>query len=203
MAIYYNTQGEKYLETSDSNYGERLQNACLLWEKRIKQDGDGDVLYLPIAVANDCSAIGAFYDRNFYVLCKSSFSTTFAFKVCEALNKRSYITETALEDVVTPVEFIEMTEGGFNPTNGYSDPSKKYMRATVDDENDNVEHPKHYTSGKYECIDELRALFGDEAVKAFCRCNVYKYHKRAALKNGEEDLKKADWYMGYLMKLVN
>lgn len=66
---------------------------------------------------------------------------------------------------------------------------------------DNVEHPKHYTSGTYECIDELRQLFGDEAVKAFCRCNVYKYHKRAALKNGQEDLMKADWYMGYLIKM--
>lgn len=63
-----------------------------------------------------------------------------------------------------------------------------------------VNHPKHY-QGKYECIDEMIAMFGVEAVKHFCMCNVYKYRFRAARKNGEEDIKKAEWYMEYLMRL--
>lgn len=37
----------------------------------------------------------------------------------------------------------------------------------------NVDHPEHY-QGKHECIDEMIALFGVEAVKGFCKCNVYK-----------------------------
>ena len=61
-------------------------------------------------------------------------------------------------------------------------------------------HPKHY-QGKYECIDEMIALFGVRAVKDFCRCNVYKYRFRADRKNGEEDIKKAEWYMEKLMEL--
>jgi hypothetical protein len=65
----------------------------------------------------------------------------------------------------------------------------------------NVNHPKHYTTGKYECIDEMRAVFGDEAVKAFCKCNVWKYRYRANQKGGDEDLNKADFYIEYLMKL--
>ena len=65
---------------------------------------------------------------------------------------------------------------------------------------DNVNHPQHY-QGKHECIDEMIAMFGVEAVKGFCKCNVYKYRYRAGRKNGEEDLKKAEWYMDYLMKL--
>lgn len=65
---------------------------------------------------------------------------------------------------------------------------------------DNVNHPTHY-QGKHECIDEMIAMFGVEAVKGFCKCNVYKYRYRADKKNGEEDLKKAEWYMDYLMKL--
>lgn len=65
----------------------------------------------------------------------------------------------------------------------------------------NINHPKHYMSGKHECIDEMRAMFGDEMVKAFCRCNVYKYLYRANMKNGEEDREKAAWYIDYLMKL--
>lgn len=63
-----------------------------------------------------------------------------------------------------------------------------------------VNHPAHY-QGKHECIDEMIALFGVEAVKAFCKCNVYKYRFRAANKNGQEDLDKADNYMDILMKL--
>lgn len=39
---------------------------------------------------------------------------------------------------------------------------------------DNVNHPFHY-QGKYECIDEMVALFGVDAVRHFCMCNVYKY----------------------------
>lgn len=66
--------------------------------------------------------------------------------------------------------------------------------------NEAVNHPTHY-QGKYECIDEMRALFGDEAVKHFCMCNAYKYRFRANRKNGEEDIKKAEWYMEYLMWL--
>lgn len=38
-------------------------------------------------------------------------------------------------------------------------------------------------------------LFGLEAVRWFCLCNVWKYRKRAVYKNGEEDMKKSDWYM--------
>jgi hypothetical protein len=63
-----------------------------------------------------------------------------------------------------------------------------------------VDHPAHY-QGKRECIDEMIALFGVEAVKHFCMCNVYKYRFRAANKNGQEDLDKADWYMDKLMEL--
>lgn len=67
-------------------------------------------------------------------------------------------------------------------------------------EQNNVNHPKHY-QGKHECIDEMIALFGVEAVKHFCMCNVYKYRYRASAKNGQEDLDKADVYMEFLMKL--
>ena len=67
---------------------------------------------------------------------------------------------------------------------------------------DNVNHPAHY-SGKHECIEVMRVLFGDEAVKAFCRCNSFKYRFRADRKNGEEDIKKAEWYEDYLFSMEN
>ena len=65
---------------------------------------------------------------------------------------------------------------------------------------ENVNHPAHY-QGKHECIDEMIALFGIDAVRCFCACNVYKYRFRAANKNGAEDLAKAEWYMDKLIEL--
>ena len=69
-------------------------------------------------------------------------------------------------------------------------------------EHDSVNHPSHYCQeGSMECIDEMVAVFGKEAVMNFCLCNVWKYRKRAIFKNGEEDLKKSDWYMKKYVEL--
>lgn len=70
--------------------------------------------------------------------------------------------------------------------------------------NDPVNAPAHYTqNGDNECIDVMRWLFGDEAVMAFCRCNIFKYRFRAGMKNGEQDIAKAVWYENYLRKMLN
>lgn len=63
-----------------------------------------------------------------------------------------------------------------------------------------VNHPSHY-QGANECIDVMRAMFGDEAVRGFCKCNAYKYRFRAEHKNGAEDIRKAEWYESYLMDM--
>lgn len=69
-------------------------------------------------------------------------------------------------------------------------------------EHDPVNHPSHYTNGGMECIDEMVLIFGETTVANFCLCNVWKYRKRALYKNGEEDLKKADWYMAKYKELI-
>lgn len=66
---------------------------------------------------------------------------------------------------------------------------------------ESVNHPEHY-QGKNECIDVMLAMFGKEAVKHFCMCNAYKYRFRADRKNGDEDIKKAEWYETKLIELV-
>ena len=68
---------------------------------------------------------------------------------------------------------------------------------------DNI-NPKHYRrDGGIESIDEMEMVFGTEAVMHFCLCNVWKYRYRAADKNGEEDLRKSDWYMKKYCELKN
>lgn len=83
---------------------------------------------------------------------------------------------------------------------GEEEKLKEHYEILFGSESNNVNHPKHY-QGKHECIDEMIAMFGVEAVKHFCMCNVYKYRFRASAKNGQEDLDKADWYMDKLMEL--
>lgn len=59
--------------------------------------------------------------------------------------------------------------------------------------NDNVNHPSHYTDGKYECID-----FIESWGLGFHLGNAVKYITRAGKKDPEktkEDLEKALWYL--------
>lgn len=65
----------------------------------------------------------------------------------------------------------------------------------MEDKKDNI-NPKHYRrDGGFESIEEMEMIFGIDATMNFCLLNVWKYRYRAADKNGEEDLRKSDWYM--------
>lgn len=79
------------------------------------------------------------------------------------------------------------------------DDAYKYIIEHLDDEEDEddiINHPNHYCAeGAMESIDEMVLVFGKEAVKNFCLCNVWKYRYRAPFKNGEEDIAKSHWYM--------
>lgn len=68
---------------------------------------------------------------------------------------------------------------------------------------DNVNHPEHYSSGKFDCIDAMIEAFGEEAVYWFCICNAFKYLWRHKKKNKSEDLEKANWYENYAIKLYS
>lgn len=52
---------------------------------------------------------------------------------------------------------------------------------------DNVNHPAHYETGKFECIDVMVETQGVEATQDFCVCNALKYVYRHKKKNGLED----------------
>lgn len=67
--------------------------------------------------------------------------------------------------------------------------------------NDNVNHPSHYETGSFECIDVMLETQGKEAVKNFCLCNAFKYIYRHNNKNGLEDIQKAKWYIDKYIEL--
>lgn len=64
-------------------------------------------------------------------------------------------------------------------------------------------HPKHYAYSKYECINVLKDILGEEGFKEFCRGNVFKYLWRYNHKNGKEDLLKAKYYLEKLVEVLN
>ena len=67
---------------------------------------------------------------------------------------------------------------------------------------DVVERPQHYTSTSIECIDAMMETQGVEATKQFCICNAFKYLWRHNAKNGDEDIKKASWYLNKAVSLM-
>lgn len=68
-----------------------------------------------------------------------------------------------------------------------------------------VDHPAHYKqANRRECIEEMRIVFGDEAVMQWAIMTAYKYRYRAGNKadnSAEQDHAKAEWYLKYAEQL--
>lgn len=71
----------------------------------------------------------------------------------------------------------------------------------LSEKTDNVNHPAHYETGKFECFDVMIETQGKEAVLNFCICNAFKYIYRFRNKGGDEDIKKANWYLSKYLEL--
>lgn len=82
------------------------------------------------------------------------------------------------------------------------EPVKEEITKLVDSLDTKV-HPEHYTYSKYECINVLKDVLGEEGFKEFCRGNVFKYLWRYNHKNGKEDLLKAKYYLEKLVEVLN
>ena len=70
---------------------------------------------------------------------------------------------------------------------------------------DMVNHPPHYTAGGVECIDAIRAALTchTDPYSAWLTGQVIKYIWRWPMKNGVEDLEKAQFYLERLIKEIN
>lgn len=64
---------------------------------------------------------------------------------------------------------------------------------------DNVNHPSHYTFGKIEVMDYIEDKLSDVECEGYFVGNIIKYVSRFRKKNGIEDLKKAQWYLNRLI----
>lgn len=68
---------------------------------------------------------------------------------------------------------------------------------------DSVNHPSHYETGKFECIEVMREALGEDVVKGFCLGNAFKYIYRCMHKHEGplEDVRKAIWYLDKFVDL--
>ena len=72
----------------------------------------------------------------------------------------------------------------------------------LEDYDDPVNHPSHYTAGGIECIDAIAAALTsqNDPVAAWLTGQCLKYLWRWPLKNGLEDLKKTRFYLDRLIE---
>lgn len=61
--------------------------------------------------------------------------------------------------------------------------------------------PEYYSRHAFECLEEMRLMFGTDAVITFCKLNVWKYRYREGAKPNTDDAKKADAYLEYINRL--
>lgn len=85
----------------------------------------------------------------------------------------------------------------------YMERHEEFMRRKLkEEEQAAVRGPSHYNQGNIECIDYLRDSMGSEGFTYVCEGNVKKYLHRWRVKNGLEDLKKAQVYLNWLVETV-
>lgn len=112
------------------------------------------------------------------------------------------LTAKDYEDGIKAFEDYEKSKVG----KSIGDGAKTLLHATHEptqgSEYDVVTKPRHYASTSIECIDAMRETQGDEAVKHFCECNAFKYLWRHNSKNGDEDVRKASWYLNKAVEIM-
>ncbi len=74
----------------------------------------------------------------------------------------------------------------------------------MENSKDMVNYPSHYAdSCSMECFDAMKMAFGIDNMIAHCKITAFKYLWRHKYKNGEEDVKKALWYIDRANELVS
>ncbi len=62
-------------------------------------------------------------------------------------------------------------------------------------ESDVVNRPIHYRQGVIECVDAMRSALTEEEFRGGCKKEALQYIWRERHKNGDEDLRKAIWWL--------
>ena len=98
-------------------------------------------------------------------------------------------------------DWLDIPNPGYVFSSGLYWPHRRriFMSDTLHDlstpQPDLVNSPPHYRQGDIECIDAIRSALTDEEFRGYVKGNAIKYLWREKHKGGDEDLKKAAWYL--------
>ena len=84
---------------------------------------------------------------------------------------------------------------------GDADVRAEWAEKAAEGRKDAVNNPSHYNQGGIECIDYIEQQLGEGFIE-YCEGNVHKYLHRWRYKNGDEDLRKALWYLERMLTKV-
>ena len=99
-----------------------------------------------------------------------------------------------------PYDLTRVIDLSYELDKKYATDSKLENAKTTETKSDPVNSPTHYQTGLIETIDSIKNILGHEKFQAYCTGNVIKYLSRYREKNGLEDLKKAETYVGFIIK---
>jgi hypothetical protein len=106
--------------------------------------------------------------------------------------REDVISETTWFD---PIDEVSECPGGVCPVPW----ATKEEAPVIQD--DQVNHPSHYTDGEIECIEAIESQQTLEEFRGYLKGNIAKYLWRERLKGGVQSLKKAQWYLDRLIQL--
>jgi len=141
------------------------------------------------------------------------------YPLCASVREGDVVTVKEVLDGARKIIYALLTEGDiwwssdfdswdnhFKPYDGELAMNLGYFNyPDIDDTGDivdNVNSPSHYGQGKIEAIDYIKDSLTKEEYIGYLRGNIAKYLHRWRYKNGLEDLKKAQVYLGWLIQEV-
>ncbi len=138
------------------------------------------------------------------------------YPLCASVREGDVVTVKEVLDGARKIIYVLLTEGDiwwssnfdswdnhFKPYDGEPAMNLGYFNyPDIDDTADNVNSPSHYGQGKIEAIDYIKDSLTKEEYIGYLRGNIAKYLHRWRYKNGLEDLKKAQVYLGWLIQEV-
>lgn len=67
--------------------------------------------------------------------------------------------------------------------------------------NDNINHPTHYETGKFECIEVMLEPKAERQCRTSVSVTLSSIFTGTKNKNADEDIKKAIWYLNKYLEL--
>ena len=167
-----------------------------------KKDDGGISIYNPrtgylVRLSRDDFAYGYIHIVDDWLAHKNGLRTDVFYEVTEIFRnyKGEEIAVAITRDDSSSCSQIIISRGGYT----FVKPVDKEEKPK--NEPDLVNHPGHYETGKFECLEVMEEALGSDVVKGFCIGNAFKYLYRAKRKNGLEDLKKAQWYLNRVISM--